>query len=1293
MARLITAGAESRLPQAEGLTTTGTVTINTTNPRSGAACYECGPSGDNRINGAISGVADRAYFGRTAFRFDTTPNGNIQILSFRSSITEIFGVYLMGANAEMTGWNNAAALGVGSSLSARSADTWYIAEAKLLVPASGNGTVAWRVLADDGTVLHTVTDQTQNVGTTAIASLIAGHGGTADTVATILVDDFACNDDQGSDENTYSGNRKVYAMPPTADSANTGFSDNPGTTTNLYQALDNRPPIGVAYDPPMPQFKAAGTFQGSASTATPGIPAGTVADDILLLFVESENENITLSTANGFAEVGTQAGQGTAGGATSSRIAVFWKRATGSDSAPVVADAGDHVAARIASFSGCITSGNPWNGTPTWTHDAVSDTTLDAAGPTTTVANSLVVIGAANIIDTNTAQTVSFTNGNLTDLGGTGVGDNTQQGTGGGFNVGTGVKAATGAVGNTTVTYGNATQKSVVVLALTPDTAPAGMTQIGSSNNNTTDNYDGTIQTYTAAGIASDDTVKLVQGRARGGNSTTTNRTAGITVVSNPAVGESTQALGTTAADTEPTGWTNVWTAYSYSPTVTKGTAPVVEVRKGTASTDRMMFDFMALLVEVEPSAAAANEVFGAAAISASGTLTATGIRVQSSSATVSASGTQAAAAFKITQTSAALSGSGTQTSVPRKITQTTSALSGSGTVTSVPFKIASGASTLSGSGTILSVAREAVYGLSSLSGSGSMTSAPFKIAQANAAISGSGNVISMAFKIAQASSAISGGGLVVSSAFKITQTTSTLSGSGSLTADPVVIITASSSISANGSIASIGSRIAGGVITISGSGSLASIAKIIAGGSVSISGSGTTTAIPSAIRAYQAAISGSGTISAAGGAVRPGASSIDGNGALSAIPRASRYGLSAISGNGSVLGAANAIKSGASSISGNGSFIGAGSFIIHASSSISASGLVVASAFKITSTSSALSANSLLISIPSAARSTSAAISGSGNILAVPIAIKSGTTSLSGSGSILSVGEEVAYGLAVLSGEGNLIAVGTKIGGDVVTASLSGSGTLAATGFKIASANAAFSSNGLLVSSPRAIIVGASQISGNGSLTAIPVYLYGGATSLSGTGSVSGAGLLVKGGHSTLSANSNLISTAFKLASAGAILSGQSALVSEAGIVFIATATLSGNGILLGSSSGGTLATATLSGQSLLSSVPSSARRTSANLSGNTVIISSPSRTREAEVSLSGSGSIVQSGATVKSGSVILIGLSELFAREITDAPIFIHVDREGNVKGGARSVTPTAANKNNIVKSNPRNDILRVQ
>src|SRR5688572_23988929 len=217
---------------------------------------------------------------------------------------------------------------------------------------------------------------------------------------------------------------------------------------------------------PMPTFVAAGGFVGSATTATPSLPAGIQANDILLLFVETENEPVTLSDAQGFTSVGVPTGTGVAGATNASLISVFWKRATGSDSAPTVADAGDHVACRILAFRGVKTSGDPWNVAPVWSIDATSDTSGSATGVTTTAPNCLIVIGAANVIDTNTSQTVTYTNANLANLGGTGAGDNTNQGSGGGFNVGTGEKATAGATGTTTITYSAATNKSMVVIPL-----------------------------------------------------------------------------------------------------------------------------------------------------------------------------------------------------------------------------------------------------------------------------------------------------------------------------------------------------------------------------------------------------------------------------------------------------------------------------------------------------------------------------------------------------------------------------------------------------------------------------------------------------------------------------------------------------------------------------------------------------------------------------------------------------------------------------------------------------------
>lgn len=138
--------------------------------------------------------------------------------------------------------------------------------------------------------------------------------------------------------------------------------------------------------------------------------------------------------------------------------------------------------------------------------------------------------------------------------------------------------------------------------------------QIGSANSNTTDNYQANMGAYTTAlgsgggGMAAIDTVTLVHALARGSNSTTTARTIGVSGVSNPVITEGTQNLGTTAAGTEPTGWSSRSSpTIAYAPSVTLGTSPVVQVRKATASTNNMMCDLMGLIVEYVAGVAATS--------------------------------------------------------------------------------------------------------------------------------------------------------------------------------------------------------------------------------------------------------------------------------------------------------------------------------------------------------------------------------------------------------------------------------------------------------------------------------------------------------------------------------------------------------------------------------------------------------------------------------------------------------------------------------------------------------------
>ncbi len=217
-----------------------------------------------------------------------------------------------------------------------------------------------------------------------------------------------------------------------------------------------------------PAYRASGTFTSGTGTITPPYPVSMVANDVCLLAVESENQAISLTTANGFVEVPTWSPQfaGTAATNPASRLALFWKRTVGGDTAPVVADSGNHQTGQIHCFSDVITSGNPWDTGAGGNDSAANDTTGTIPGSTTTVANTLVVlITSTSFNGTSTAQCSAWTNADLTSLTERTDNTNTIQ-LGGGHCMATGVKATAGSYATTTVTMANTTFKGAISLAL-----------------------------------------------------------------------------------------------------------------------------------------------------------------------------------------------------------------------------------------------------------------------------------------------------------------------------------------------------------------------------------------------------------------------------------------------------------------------------------------------------------------------------------------------------------------------------------------------------------------------------------------------------------------------------------------------------------------------------------------------------------------------------------------------------------------------------------------------------------
>ena len=214
-----------------------------------------------------------------------------------------------------------------------------------------------------------------------------------------------------------------------------------------------------------PSFVALGAgVNGIAAVSPPWPASGNLVDDIALLFVETANEVVTLSTPAGFVLVTLQ-GTGTAAGLASTRLTIFWARATSTTPpTPTIADPGDHVAARIATFRGCINTGDPWD---VFAGDVLASpsTTVTIPGATTTVIDTRVVLSVANATDIGTAETSVPTNAALTGI--TEHHDtNVTAGNGGGFDIVSATKATAGAYGTSAATLVTSSVQARITIAL-----------------------------------------------------------------------------------------------------------------------------------------------------------------------------------------------------------------------------------------------------------------------------------------------------------------------------------------------------------------------------------------------------------------------------------------------------------------------------------------------------------------------------------------------------------------------------------------------------------------------------------------------------------------------------------------------------------------------------------------------------------------------------------------------------------------------------------------------------------
>jgi hypothetical protein len=163
------------------------------------------------------------------------------------------------------------------------------------------------------------------------------------------------------------------------------------------------------------------------------------------MFVETDRAQ-DLTDPAGWTVILDQQGRSHLDTAQDTRAHVYWKRAGASESAPSIADSGDHTIAIIVAFRGCKISDSPVDTSAS--NNPVSGTSIACPTITTSVANALVIAGAMHGGNTTFS---SWSNGNLSSLGEI-LDFNDTSGNDGSVGLAIGWKAAAGAVGTTTVT-------------------------------------------------------------------------------------------------------------------------------------------------------------------------------------------------------------------------------------------------------------------------------------------------------------------------------------------------------------------------------------------------------------------------------------------------------------------------------------------------------------------------------------------------------------------------------------------------------------------------------------------------------------------------------------------------------------------------------------------------------------------------------------------------------------------------------------------------------------------------
>lgn len=298
MGRLWTAGAESGSALSENVILSTNATISTTKARSGSRSFKCDSTAGNTV-ATVEHATTLAAYVRGYFLFDNLPGATVRIIRI---IGETGASATVSARLTAAGklqlWNDTGTPAqIGSDSAATiSADgtTWYRIE---LYFKEGGASLDEAELRLDGVTVSS-TSAVEISGDTGFYAML-GWIDVPGASKICYVDDVALNGTAGADQNSWPGSGKIVNLIPISDNARAAkWTGGALGTTNLFDAVNNTPPIGTATETDLTQIEhsggAAGTTDAYDANMTTYTTAGLVTGDTVkvIQLVAAHGEDI-----------------------------------------------------------------------------------------------------------------------------------------------------------------------------------------------------------------------------------------------------------------------------------------------------------------------------------------------------------------------------------------------------------------------------------------------------------------------------------------------------------------------------------------------------------------------------------------------------------------------------------------------------------------------------------------------------------------------------------------------------------------------------------------------------------------------------------------------------------------------------------------------------------------------------------------------------------------------------------------------------------------------------------------